>query len=70
MIHNEFPAKPMKTLIIARDLTKRPPHSPRERIAGFAIASRAIDKCHASLARTPGEYRYDRPLRTNYSAFQ
>ena len=52
----------MNTPIIARDLTKQAPHSPRERIAGFAIASRAVDKCRASLAGTLGEYRYDCPL--------
>ncbi|MGD0614244.1 MAG: DUF5069 domain-containing protein [Verrucomicrobiota bacterium] len=52
----------MSTPIIARDLTKEAPHSPRERIAGFAIASRAVDKCRASLAGTLGEYHYDSPL--------
>ena len=52
----------MTTPIIARDLTKQAPHSPRERIAGFAIASRAVDKCRASLAGTLGEYHYDCPL--------
>jgi hypothetical protein len=52
----------MNTPIIARDLTKQAPHTPRERIAGFAIASRAIDKCCASLAGTPGEYHYDCPM--------
>src|ERR1700682_6285983 len=48
--------------IIPRDLTQQAPHSPRKRIAGFAIASRAIDKCRASLAGTMGEYHYDCPL--------
>ena len=52
----------MSTPIIARDLTKQAPHSPRERIAGFAIASRAVDKCRASLAGTLGEYHYDCPI--------
>jgi len=52
----------MNTPIIARDLTKQAPHTPRERIAGFAIASRAIDKCRATLAGTPGEYHYDCPM--------
>jgi hypothetical protein len=52
----------MNTPIIARDLTKEAPRSPRERIAGFAIASRAVDKCRASLAGTLGEYHYDCPL--------
>jgi hypothetical protein len=69
MAQNTFPKQPnrennkiMNTPIIARDLTKQAPHSPRERIAGFAIASRAVDKCRASLAGTLGEYHYDGPL--------
>ncbi len=52
----------MKTPIIERDLTKQAPHSPRERIAGFAIADRTTDKCRASLAGKLGEYHYDCPL--------
>jgi len=52
----------MNTPIISRDLTKQARHSPRERVAGFAIASRAIDKCRASLAGTLGDYHYDCPL--------
>jgi Domain of unknown function (DUF5069) len=52
----------MNTLITDRDLTKQAPHSPRERIAGFAIASRTIDKCRANLAGKLGEYHYDCPL--------
>ena len=52
----------MSTPIITRDLTKQAPHSPRDRIAGFVIASRAVDKCRASLAGTLGEYLYDCPL--------
>jgi hypothetical protein len=52
----------MNTLITDRDLTNQAPHSPRERIAGFAIASRTIDKCRASLAGKLGEYHYDCPL--------
>ncbi len=49
----------MNTPIVTRNLTQQPPHSPRERIAGFAIASRAVDKCRASLAGTLGDYNYD-----------
>jgi hypothetical protein len=52
----------MNTPIIARDLSKQAPHSPRERIAGFVIASRTTDKCRASLAGTLGEFHYDCPL--------
>ena len=60
----------MNTPIITRDLTKQAPHSPRERIAGFAIASRAVDKCRASLAGTPGEYHYDCPLDNQLFSFK
>jgi hypothetical protein len=52
----------VNTPIIARDLTKQAPHSPRDRLAGFAIATRAVDKCRASLAGTMGEYLYGCPL--------
>ncbi len=52
----------MTTPIIARDLAKEPPHNPRERLAGFVLATRTIDKCRAALAGTLGEYRYDCPL--------
>jgi len=60
----------MNTTIIARDLSKQAPHSPRERIAGFAIASRAVDKCRASLAGPLGEYHYDCPLDNQLFSFK
>ena len=60
----------MNTPIVDRDLTKQAPHSPRERIAGFAIASRAVDKCRASLAGTLGEYHYDCPLDNQLFSFK
>jgi hypothetical protein len=60
----------MSTPIFARDLTKQAPHSPRERIAGFVIAKRAVDKCRASLAGTSGEYRYDCPLDNQLFSFK
>jgi starvation-inducible DNA-binding protein len=52
----------MKTPIAASDLTKQAPHSPRNRISGFAIASRTVDKCRAEEAGKLGEYHYDCPL--------
>jgi hypothetical protein len=52
----------MNDTIIARDLTRMAPNSPRERLDGFVIALRAIDKCRASVAGTLGEYHYDCPL--------
>ena len=52
----------MNTPLIAQDLTKQAPHSPRNRIGGFAIASRTADKCRAEMAGKLGEYHYDCPL--------
>jgi len=52
----------MSTPFVVRDLNKQAPHSPRERLAGFAIASRTVDKCRASLAGKLGQYHYDCPL--------
>ena len=52
----------MNTAISTRDLSKRAPHSPRDRIAGFAIAMRAVDKCRASMVGSLGEYHYDCPV--------
>ena len=60
----------MSTPIVDRDLNKQVPHSPRHRIAGFAIASRTVDKCRASLAGMLGEYHYDCPLDKTLFAFK
>ena len=60
----------MNTPIIDRDLSKQAPHSPRERIGGFAIACRAVDKCRASLAGVLGEYHYDCPLDNQLFSFK
>jgi hypothetical protein len=58
MKDNNVPSTP----IVSQDLAKQAPRSPRERLAGFAIASRTVDKCRAGLAGTLGEYHYDCPL--------
>jgi hypothetical protein len=60
----------MNTSILDRDLTKQAPHSPRERLAGFVIARRAIDKCRASASGKPGEYHYDCPLDNQLFSFK
>lgn len=60
----------MSTPIIDRDLTKQAPHSPRDRVAGFAIASRTVDKCRAGLAGRLGEYHYDCPLDNQLFSFK
>jgi len=46
----------------SKDLTKEKPRSPYDRIGGFAIIARTIDKCRATIAGTNGEYHFDCPL--------
>jgi hypothetical protein len=46
----------------AKNLTKEPPRSPRERIGGYAILARMADKGRASLRGNVGEYHFDCPL--------
>jgi len=57
-------------MIFDRNLSEQAPHSPRERIAGFVIACRAVDKCRAILAGNSGEYHYDCPLDKQLFSFK
>jgi hypothetical protein len=52
-------AEPEKLKPRAMDLTKEYPRSPRETLAGYIIAPRALDKCRAKLNGTEGEYLFD-----------
>jgi len=47
-----------KTPIVVRDLAEEAPHSPRDRIGGYAIAARTVDKCRATMAGTEGDYQF------------
>ena len=45
--------------ILATNLTQRPPRVLRQRLGGYAILPRMLDKGRATLAKTNGEYNYD-----------
>jgi hypothetical protein len=49
-------------MISAKDLTKEPPRSPRERLGAYVILGRTLDKGRALLAGKIGEYHFDCPL--------
>jgi len=51
------------------DLTKRPPRSPRQKLGGFVILPRAIDKGRAKVADTIGEYHFACPLDQRFLKF-
>lgn len=46
----------------SKDLSKEPPRSPRQRLGGYVVAGRTIDKCRALLWSNIGDYHYDCPL--------
>ena len=53
----------------APDLTQRPPRSPRQKLGGFVILPRAIDKGRAKVAGTIGEYHFACPLDQRFLKF-
>lgn len=53
----------------ALDLTKECPRSPREKLAGFVIAARTLDKCRAKLNNSLGDYKFDCPLDNRFFHF-
>jgi len=52
----------MSTTNTSKDLTKQPPRSPRNRLGGYALMARMIDKGRADLQGNVGEYHYACPL--------
>lgn len=54
-----------------RDLRddKEAPRSPREKLAGYALAARAVDKCRAALVGWEGEYLSNCPLDQRWLKF-
>lgn len=49
-------------MIKAKDLTKEPPRSPRERVGPYILLPRMADKGRAELNGTQGEYHFNCPL--------
>lgn len=56
---------------LARDLRngKEFPRSPRETLAGYVLAARALDKCRAVLVGWQGEYHSNCPLDQRWLKF-
>ncbi|HSB45394.1 MAG TPA: DUF5069 domain-containing protein [Nitrospira sp.] len=57
--------------LLARDLRngKEFPRSPRETLAGYVLAARAVDKCRAVLVGWQGEYHSNCPLDQRWLKF-
>ena len=58
-----------KLNLLAKDLTKDYPRSPRDTLAGYVIAARMLDRCRAVLAETAGEYHFNCPLDNQFLGF-
>ncbi|MCC2642251.1 MAG: uncharacterized protein K0S45_2664 [Nitrospira sp.] len=60
-----------KVQSLARDLRgdKESPRKPRETLAGYALAARAVDKCRAALVGWEGEYLSNCPLDQRWLGF-
>jgi hypothetical protein len=51
------------------DLTKRSPRSPRQRLGGYVLLPRMLDKGRAEIAGKNGEYHYNCPLDQHFVNF-
>ena len=60
-----------KVKLLGRDLRdgKQFPRRPRQMLAGYALAARALDKCRAVLAGWEGEYHSNCPLDQRWLTF-
>ncbi len=60
-----------KVKLLARDLreAKQFPRSPRQTLAGYVLAARAVDKCRAVLVGLEGEYHSNCPLDQRWLKF-
>jgi hypothetical protein len=58
-----------KLKLLAKDLAKDFPRSPRETLAGYVLAARCVDKCRATLAGAAGEYHFNCPLDKRWLEF-
>lgn len=54
---------------LAPDLTKSFPRSPHDKIGGYVVAARTLDKCRAALNGSNGEYHFDCPLDNFFFSF-
>src|SRR3954464_1126635 len=58
-----------KLKLLAKDLTKEFPRSPRATLGGYVLAARCIDKCRAVLNGTQSEYHYACPRDQRFLQF-
>lgn len=65
----EMSANEEKLRMLAKDLSKEFPRSPRETLAGYVIAGRMLDKCRAVILNINSDYHFDCPLDRRFLSF-
>ncbi len=68
-VERPFPIDREKLSRIAKDLSTEFPRSPKEKIAGYVIAARALDKCRAYLVGTLNDYEFNCKLDRRFFDF-
>lgn len=58
-----------KIKLLAKNLAREFPRSPRETLAGYVLAARCLDKCRAVLNNTQGEFHFNCPLDQRFLSF-
>ncbi|MEO6183996.1 MAG: DUF5069 domain-containing protein [Verrucomicrobiota bacterium] len=58
-----------KIKLLAKDLTKEFPRSPRDTLGGYVLAARCLDKCRAVINNTQGEFHFNCPLDQRFLSF-
>lgn len=48
--------------LLAKDLRKQDPRPADEKLAGFSMAARCLDKCRASILGWQGDFTYGCPM--------
>ncbi|MCS1409590.1 MAG: hypothetical protein M2R45_02774 [Verrucomicrobia subdivision 3 bacterium] len=59
----------LRLSLLAKDLSKEFPRSPRETLAGYVIAARMLDKCRAAILNLNADYHFDCPLDRRFLSF-
>jgi hypothetical protein len=59
----------MSQFIPTTDLTRRPPRAMRQRLGGYVILPRMLDKGRATLAKANGEYNYNSTTDQRFTSF-
>ena len=59
---NSFPSLLASGQAFSRDLRKEEPRNASERLAGYELGARCLDRCRATILRWQGTYTFNCPM--------